>query len=85
MALRASARRTIRALVLLMPAPPTGMLPTVLGDAVKHPYNSFRLLGAAFNVTLGTAARFGPPDGLYSSAVTPETLARGAAYRVDES
>lgn len=85
MALRAARRHEVRALVLLMPAPPMGMLPTILGDAVKHPYSSFRTLGAAFSVTLGTRLGFKPPDGLYSSAATPETLARGAAYRVDES
>jgi len=85
MALRASRRHTIQALILLMPAPPTGMLPNAFGNAVKHPYNTFRMLGAAFSVTLGTRLGFAPPDGLYSSTVTPETLARGAAYRVDES
>lgn len=85
MALRAARRHEVPALVLLMPSPPSGMLPTLLGDAVKHPYNSFRSLGAAVSVTLGTRLGFGPPDGLYSSAATPETLARGAAYRVDES
>ena len=84
-ALRAARRHEVRALVLLMPAPPMGMLPTVLGDAVKHPYNTFRTLGAAVSVALGNRLGFGPPDGLYSSAATPETLARGAAYRVDES
>lgn len=85
MSLRATRRHEARALVLLMPAPPTGMLPTILGDAVKHPYNSFRTLGAVVSVTLGTRLGFGPPDGLYSSAATPETLARGVAYRADES
>lgn len=70
---------------LLMPAPPAGMLPTILRDAVKHPYNIFRLLGAAVSVTLGTRIGFSPPDGLYSTDVTPETLVQGAAYRADES
>lgn len=85
LALRAARRHSARALVLLMPAPPTGMLPTLLGDAVKHPYNSFRLLGAAASVTLGIRLGFPTPDGLYSSDVTPETLARSAGYRADES
>lgn len=85
MALRAARRHPVSALVLLMPAPPTGILGTVLRDVVRHPYNSFRMLGAAGSVTLGSRLGFGPPDGLYSDAVTPEVLARGAAYRVDES
>lgn len=85
MALRAARRHEVRALVLLMPAPPMGMLLTILGDAVKHPYNSFRTVGAAVSVTFGTRLGLKPPDGLYSSAATPETIARGAVYRADES
>jgi len=60
-------------------------LPVVLGDAVRDPRHSIRMLGAAFSVTLATRLGFGPPDGLYSSSVTTEALERGAGFRSDES
>jgi pimeloyl-ACP methyl ester carboxylesterase len=85
MALRASRRNAVRALVLLMPAPPTGLWPVVLPDAVRHPRNAIRMLATAFSVTLGIRLGFGAPDGLYSSRATAEDVARGAAFRSDES
>ncbi len=85
MALRASRRNDVRALVLLMPAPPTGLWPVVLPDAVRHPRNAIRMVGTAFSVTLGIRLGFRAPDGLYSSSATPEDFARGAAFRSDES
>lgn len=85
MALRAGRRHTVQALVLLMPAPPSGMLPQLLTGAVRRPVNTMRMLGAAFSVTLGGRLGLGPPDGLYSDRATPEELARGATRRSDES
>jgi pimeloyl-ACP methyl ester carboxylesterase len=85
MALRAAQRRDVRALVLLMPAPPSGMLPRLLRDAARHPGNGLGMLGAAFSVTLGGRLGLGPPDGLYSDRVTPEEIARGNTHRTDES
>ncbi len=85
MALRAARRHAVRALVLLMPAPPAGMLPGLLSGAVRRPANTLRMLGAAFSVTLGGRLGFGPPDGLYSDRATAEDKARGVAYRTDES
>lgn len=85
MALRAGRRHTLQALVLLMPAPPSGMLPELLTGAVRRPVNTMRMLGAAFSVTVGGRLGLGPPDGLYSDRATPEELARGATHRTDES
>lgn len=85
MALRAAQRHDVRALVLLMPAPPTGMLPTLLAGAVRRPVNTLHMLGAALSVTLGDRLGVGAPVGLYSDRATDEDKARGAAFRTDES
>lgn len=85
MALRAADRHAVQALVLLMPAPPTGMAKELLSGAVRRPANTLRMLGAAFSVTLGGRLGLGPPDGLYSDRATAEDEARGATYRTDES
>ena len=84
MALRAARRHDVRALVLLMPAPPTGMLPTLLAGAARRPVNTLHA-GAALSVTLGDRLGIGAPAGLYSDRVTAQDMARGAAYRTDES
>ena len=85
MALRAAQRHDLRALVLLMPAPPSGMLAPLLTGALRRPLNGLHMLGAAFSVTLGGRLGFGAPEGLYSDRATAEDKARGATYRTDES
>lgn len=84
-ALRAARRHGVKALVLLMPAPPSGMLPSMLKDAVRRPVHSLQLIGAVLSVTTVGRLGFAPPKGLYSAQATPEDKARGAAHRADES
>jgi pimeloyl-ACP methyl ester carboxylesterase len=85
MALRAVERHEVRALVLLMPAPPSGMIGGLLAGAFRRPVNTLQMLGAALSVTLGGRLGMGPPDGLYSDRASAQDKARGAAYRTDES
>lgn len=85
MALRAARRHAVESLVLLMPAPPSGMLPELLSRSVRRPTNTLQMLGAVFSVTLGGRLGLGPPEGLYSDRATAEDKARGATHRTDES
>jgi pimeloyl-ACP methyl ester carboxylesterase len=85
MALRAVERHEVRALVLLMPAPPSGMIGELLAGTLRRPANTLQMLGAALSVTLGGRLGMGPPAGLYSDRASAEDKARGATYRTDES
>jgi pimeloyl-ACP methyl ester carboxylesterase len=84
-ALRAARRHAVQALVLLMPAPPSGMLPDLLKGSIRRPVHSLQMLGAVLSVTTVGRLGLGPPKGLYSAQSTPEDQARGAAHRADES
>lgn len=84
-ALRASRRNSLAALVLLMPASPSGMVRTVFGEAVRRPVNSVGMLGAAVSLRLVSRVTSAGPAGLHSSAASPETLRRASTFRTDES
>lgn len=83
--LRAARRHELAGLVLLMPAPPTGLVRSMLGGALRRPVNSLGLLGAALSMRVATRLSRSRPAGLYSADVTAETLRRARAFRADES
>ncbi|MDO9407518.1 alpha/beta hydrolase [Patulibacter sp.] len=83
--LRAAGRHELAGLVLLMPAPPTGLVRSMLGGALRRPVNSVGLLGAALSMRVVTRLSRSRPAGLYSSDVTAATLRRAQAFRADES
>ncbi len=68
-----------------MPAPPTGVLPSLLEGAVKRPINSVGVLGAALSVRVISRLTSQGPAGLHSSSITLETLRRAGGFRTDES
>lgn len=83
--LRAARRHEVAGLVLLMPAPPTGLVRSALGGALRRPVNSLGLLGAALSMRVVTRLSRSRPAGLYSADVTAETLRRAQRFRADES
>ena len=93
-ALRAAKRAPIRALVLLMPAHPSGMLPIVAGSSGGSAVNALRLLGTALSVTaVSRLVNLVAPDrvpsivprGLYSSDMTSDRIREALIHRADES
>jgi len=92
--IRAAKRAQIRALVLLMPAHPGGMLPAVAGASVHDPVNTLRLLGTVLSVTGMSrfVERLAPtrvpsivPRGLYSTEMTSDRIREALIHRADES
>jgi pimeloyl-ACP methyl ester carboxylesterase len=68
-----------------MPAPPTGLLRTILPGVVRDPIGSLSLLGTSISVRLLGRLTSAVPPGLYSRDATMEDRRRAAAFRADES
>ena len=86
LALRASTRHPVDALVLLMPAPPEGLAPDIARLLVRDPRTALTFASLAVS-TLPVRAGWvrSAPRGLYAANVTPEVLAAASRHRADES
>lgn len=83
--LRAARRHPVAAQVLLMPAPPDGLLRD-MGRLVRtDPVSACKLAALCVTTLPARSPHFSPPRGLYTAAADSDTLAESRAHRADES
>lgn len=84
-ALRGAQRKRVAALVLLMPAPPDGLLGDLARFGLRDPLSALKLLGLSASAVPVRRLPLNPPRGIYSTGVSKEIASAGNKMRVSES
>lgn len=83
--LRAGLRHRVDAQVLLMPAPPDGLLRDVGRLALTDPVTAAKFAALCVSTLPARSWPVAPPRGLFTTGITPEALAGSRVHRADES
>ncbi|VXC25682.1 alpha/beta fold hydrolase [Nocardioides sp. AX2bis] len=85
LALRAGQHRRIDAQVLLMPAPPDGLLGDMTRLTLSDPVTALKYAMLSVSTVPARFWWLAPPRGLFTPEATPEALADTRRHRADES
>lgn len=85
LAYRAGLQRDIDGQVLLMPAPPEGLVSDMARLAVRDPSSAFKLLLTSVSTVPVRAGWAAPPRGLFTADVSAEVIEAAKTHRADES